>query len=380
MLLQLSSDQEFFRETTGKFLDALTPPEEIRRLRDDPSGFDASYWRRGCELGWVSLLAPEEQGGGSISGDGLIDLSVIAHEFGRRAAPGPLIAVNVAVAALSASGSAEHLAIVEQVVSGEALATWCFDGAPNQARRASSALGVVSQGSEVVVSGVARPVESADAAQFLVVVGIGDEGLTQVLVPKDAPGVSLAPLNSVDLTRRFWSVSFDDVHLPAGAVLAAGSSGAEGIDRQLQLASVIANAEAVGAMQSAFDMTVAWAFDRYSFGRPLASYQELKHRFADMLTWLQASHAINDAAVAAVCAGQPEAKELASAAAAYIGTYGCELVQDCVQIHGGIGVTFEHDLHLYLRRVTLNAALYGTPAEHRLRVSDVELERGEGGQ
>ena len=124
-------------------------------------------------------------------------------------------------------------------------------------------------------------------------------------------------------------------------------------------------------MQAAFDMTVAWAFDRYSFGRPLASYQELKHRFADMLSWLQASHAINDAAAAAVEAHSPEAPELVSAAKAYIGIYGSELVQDCVQIHGGIGVTFEHDLHLYLRRVTLNRALYGTPAEHQLRITNV---------
>ena len=118
-------------------------------------------------------------------------------------------------------------------------------------------------------------------------------------------------------------------------------------------------------MQTAFDMTVEWAFDRYSFGRPLASYQELKHRFADMLSWLEASHAVSDAATAALAAGSPDAAELLSVAKAFIGDYGGELMQDCVQMHGGIGVTFEHDLHLYLRRHTVNRALYGTPAEHR---------------
>jgi alkylation response protein AidB-like acyl-CoA dehydrogenase len=134
-------------------------------------------------------------------------------------------------------------------------------------------------------------------------------------------------------------------------------------------------AESVGAMQTAFDMTVEWAFDRYSFGRPLASYQELKHRFADLKTWLEASHAIADASAVAVAAGAPDAGELASAAKAYIGHYGAELLQDCVQIHGGIGVTFEHDLHLFLRRVTLNRALLGTPAEHRRRIVDILEQR-----
>ena len=147
------------------------------------------------------------------------------------------------------------------------------------------------------------------------------------------------------------------------------------VERQLQLAIVLLDAESVGAMQTAFDTTVEWAFDRYSFGRPLASYQELKHRFADMKTWLEASHAISDAAAEAVAARIPDAAELVSVAKAYIGDYGAELMQDCVQIHGGIGVTFEHDLHLFLRRLTLDRALYGTPAEHRERITTI-LEQG----
>ena len=122
-------------------------------------------------------------------------------------------------------------------------------------------------------------------------------------------------------------------------------------------------------MQAGFDMTVEWAFDRYTFGRPLASYQALKHRFADMFMWLEASHAIGDAACAATGEGADNAAELLSAAKAYIGQYGTELLQDCVQMHGGIGVTFEHDLHLYLRRLTVDRALAGTPAEHRQRLA-----------
>ncbi len=124
-------------------------------------------------------------------------------------------------------------------------------------------------------------------------------------------------------------------------------------------------------MQRAFDMTVEWAFDRYTFGRPLASYQELKHRFADMKSWLEAAHAISDAAAAAVQDATPDARELVSVAKAFIGHYGTELLQDCVQMHGGIGVTFEHDLHLFLRRVTVDRALFGTPADHRQRIATI---------
>ena len=119
-------------------------------------------------------------------------------------------------------------------------------------------------------------------------------------------------------------------------------------------------------------MTVEWAFDRYAFGRPLASYQALKHRFADMKSWLDASHAIADAAARRV--GRPttrQATDLVLAAAAYIGQYGPDLAHDCVQIHGGIGVTFEHDLHLYLRRIVVNRAAFASPADHRRRLADL---------
>jgi alkylation response protein AidB-like acyl-CoA dehydrogenase len=119
-------------------------------------------------------------------------------------------------------------------------------------------------------------------------------------------------------------------------------------------------------------MTVEWAFDRYSFGRPLASYQELKHRFADMKTWLEASHAMVTAAARAVQRQSPDAASTASVAAAYLGDVLPELIQDCVQIHGGIGVTYDHDLHLFLRRVTVNRALHGAPADHRQRLATLD--------
>ena len=376
MLLELSSDQAFFRETTARFLTEQVPVGELRRLRDDPVGFADGYWARGADLGWTSLLVGEEQGGGSISGEGLVDLTLVAHEFGQHAAPGPLTATNIVAAALSEVDGAAWSEAITGLLTGASIATWCVAESPPNDRLGAVSLEVRVDGDGVVLHGVKRPVESAGAADHLLVTGRTGSGLTQVLVPRDAVGVSVAPMRTVDLTRRFSVVSFDGVRVPAVAVVGEVGQADAQVERQLQLALVIANAESVGAMQAAFDMTVEWASDRYSFGRPLASYQALKHRFADMKAWLEASHAISDEATAAVASGAPDAGEMVSAAKAFIGQYGAELLQDCVQLHGGIGVTFEHDLHLFLRRHTVNRALYGAPAEHRQRIAAL-MEQGE---
>jgi len=368
VLLDLTPDQEFFRETTAKFLADLVPVDELRRLRDDADGFDRTYWKRGAELGWTSLLVSEANGGGSVSGRGVVDLAVIAHEIGWAAAPGPFTTTNLVAAALSDTDT--HKDVLDGLIAGTTIASWCLTEAPPSDGLGDVALEVRVDGDELVLSGVKRPVESANVASHLLVVGRTGDGLTQVLVPTDTEGVTVEPMGTVDLTRRFSLVRFDEVRVPASAAVGEVSGAADQIERQLQLALVMLNAESVGAMQRSFDLTVEWAFDRYTFGRPLSSYQALKHRYADMKSWLEGSHALADAATDAIEDRAPDAGELVSAAKAFIGDYGVELVQDCVQLHGGIGVTYEHDLHLFLRRVTLDRALLGTPGEHRLRVAD----------
>ena len=370
MLLDLSAEQEFLRDTTAKFLSNEVPVSDVRKLRDNPDGFDRSYWRRGAELGWTSFLVSEEAGGGSVSGRGLVDLTLIAHEFGRNAAPGPLLPSNLVAAALSWTHSGHHADLLGGLLDGTDVASWCYEERPGR-RIGDAELEVRAEGDQLVVTGSKRPVEAAAQATQLLVTGRTGSGFTQVLVPAGAPGVSIRPMESVDLTRRFYSVDFEDVRLPISAAVGEPGGAAAQVERLLQHALVIQCAESVGAMERGFDMTVEWAFDRYSFGRPLASYQALKHRFADMKSWLEGSHAIVDAAADAVESATEDAAELASAAKAFVGHYGAELLHDCVQIHGGIGVTFDHDLHLFLRRLTLNRMLFGTPAEHRLRVADI---------
>jgi alkylation response protein AidB-like acyl-CoA dehydrogenase len=154
------------------------------------------------------------------------------------------------------------------------------------------------------------------------------------------------------------------------AVGAVGGAAAQ-IEQQLQVALVIQCAEVCGGLDRIFAATLQWAFDRYSFGRPLASYQALKHRFADMRTWLEACHATTQAAAAAVQAASPQAAQLVSVAKSFVAERALQILQDCVQLNGGIGVTWEHDLHLYLRRATSHRSMYGTPEDHRQRLADL---------
>jgi alkylation response protein AidB-like acyl-CoA dehydrogenase len=371
MQLDLSSDQEFFRETTARFLEDLVPVATVRELMDDPQGFTDEYWRRGAELGWTSLLVDEVHGGGSISGDGLADLAVIAHEFGAHAAPGPLLPTNVVAGALSSQGGDQHDDVLAGLLDGSGVATWAHGERRPHDHLSEIALTIRPDGDDLVLDGVKRPVESAGRAGHVLVTGRTGDGLTQVLVPTGTPGVTVRPLEGLDLTRRFSEVAFDGARMPRTALVGELGGADDQVELQIQQAIVIGTSESVGAMQAAFDMTLEWVFDRYSFGRPLASYQAIKHRMADMKVWLEASHGLADMATAAVSARAPEAPVVASAAKAYVGDNGAELLQDCVQLHGGIGVTFEHDMHLWLRRQAVNRMLYGTPVEHRLRITSI---------
>jgi alkylation response protein AidB-like acyl-CoA dehydrogenase len=368
----LTSDQELFAATTRKFLEDKADVTTLRQLRHDERGYDPAYWQQGCELGWTSLLVSEDDGGGSVSGEGVEDLALVAYEFGFHASPGPLIATNVVASALSRGGTDGQKAdVLGALVAGEIVASWAFPEAGSRGILGAVSMEAGPDGAGWTLTGTKQPVESGAEAQCLLVAARTGDGLTQFLVPADAPGVTLTPLRTIDLTRRFSSVRFEGVKVDAAAVVGgAGDAGAD-VARQLGLANVMQCAEMVGAMDRAMDITVDWAMARYSFGRPLASYQALKHRFADMKTWLEASHALSDAATRAVQDESGDADEVVSGAKAYIGNYGPELCQECVQMHGGIGVTFEHDMHLFLRRVTLDSLLYGTVTDHRLRLTDL---------
>ena len=366
MELELSEEQAFFAATTRKFLAAESPTTAVRALEHDPLGFDPGVWRRGAELGWTSLLVAEEHGGGAFSEHGLTDLVLVAEELGRVVAPGPLVPVNVVADAVARHGTDEQrAAVLPHLLDGTAVAAWC----------GPDPVAATPAGDGWTLTGQIAPVEAgAQAAHLLVAVATPD-GVAQALLPADAPGLTVTPLEGLDLVRRFASVDLDAVAIgPEDLVGPVGEEAEAAIEAAYRLAVVLQCAETVGAMDTVFTMTVEYLGDRYSFGRPLASYQALKHRVADLKLALEASHGIATAAARAVAASAPEAADLVDAAAHWIGPHATELVQDCVQLHGGIGVTWEHDLHLYLRRVTVNRATYGTPEDHAERIAARLLE------
>ncbi len=365
----LTDDQQFFRETTDRFLSSKCDIAEVRRLVGTVDGFDRGYWSQGAELGWTSLLVPEAQGGGSISGDGVVDLSVVADVFGRRVAPGPLMPANVVAGALAAAGDDGHADLLGRILSGEAVTAWC--GAEHALGSGSV---TATRGDDgYALSGASAPVEAAAQADTLLVTAGSNGDLAQFVVPVTSEGVTVTPLAGLDPVRRFARVDFDAAAVPATARLETAGTVADDVERQLQHVLVMQAAMLVGAAERTFEFTVDWAFDRYSFGRPLASYQELKHRFADMKMWLEASHALAAALAREVQVGAPGAAETASATKAYLGAHLAELMQDCVQMHGGIGLTTDHDLHLYLRRVSADRSLFGTPAQHRQRLAALAI-------
>ena len=372
MDLTLNGDQSFFQETTRRFLESEAPLTRVRELADDPNGFDRAWWRRGAELGWTALVVPEDHGGGTLSGRPCADLAIVAEEFGRLVSPGPLIPTNVVAATVARSGTPEQRAeVLPAILAGEAVAAWCVKG-PDRGWLAGD-LGVEARrdgDGGFVVAGTATMVEAAGSADWFLVSARSADGPVQVLLRGDTPGIRVTRLGGLDLVRRFGKVHFDDVAAPGAAVVGGGpgDGAADDVGRQLRLGAALEGAQMAGVADRVLELTVGYAFDRYSFGRPLASYQALKHRFADMKLWLEASHATVEGATRAVD-DDVDVERLVSAAKVYVGDHVPELVQDCVQIHGGIGVTWEHDIHLYLRRVTLGRGLYGTPDEHRERLA-----------
>jgi len=378
--LRITDEQQLLQETTRKFLESTVPLESVRRLADEePAGFDAAWWRSGAELGWTSLLVPEDEGGGSLSGHGLLDLVLVAEEMGRLVSPGPLAPVNVVAQALVRSGTpAQRMEFLPGLMSGDSVAAWCL-GAAAAGIEPGGQVRAAAQDGGVVLDGATGPVEGAAQADlYLVTVGTVD-GVAQFVVPSDTPGLSVEPAHSLDLVRRFAQVRFDQVRLADDAAIGAPETAAGDIERQLQTVAVLQCAEMAGVLDRVFEFTVEYAADRYSFGRPLNSYQALKHRFADMKMWLEAAHATAGAAARAVDAESKHAPELVSVAKAYIGDRGPALIQDCVQMHGGIGVTWDHDLHLYLRRMVVDRTQWGTPADHRERVAvAMGMEKEEG--
>jgi alkylation response protein AidB-like acyl-CoA dehydrogenase len=220
-----------------------------------------------------------------------------------------------------------------------------------------------------MVSGTKAYVEAAAQAEHFLVTARSAGGLTQLMVPRDTPGLEVIPGRSIDMCRRYGRLHLDGVRVPSTAALGIPGDAGTSLEHQLQVAIALQCAESVGAAERAFETTIEYARDRFAFGRPVISFQALKHRVADMFQWLEFSKAISEALAAEIDAGGDEAARLASVAKVYVADHCLDIVDECVQISGGIGVTWEHHVHLYSRRIVVNRALFGTPEQHKVRLA-----------
>jgi alkylation response protein AidB-like acyl-CoA dehydrogenase len=358
-------DHELLRETTRRFLSEHQPLAEVRRHVEEDDLFNPSIWRQGSELGWTAMLIPAEHEGGSVTEQPLVDLIAMAEELGRELNPGPLVPCAVVADAITQFGTdvqrKEHL---PPLANGDVIAAWCLsgDGSPEPGAIEVTA---VRDGEGWRLDGVARYVQGArDASLFLVVARHGDE-ILNVLIPSTVERISAADHQGLDLTRRFAEVRLEGLAVPASAVVPGGW---DVVERGLALATVLHAAESVGAADRLFDSTVDYTKKRVQFGRPIGSFQALKHRMADMLVEVEGMRAATYYAALALGDGLDDAAEAVATAGAYVFDTFAHLCGEALQLHGGIGFTWEHDVHLFVRRAKVNQVLYGDGAWHRERL------------
>jgi alkylation response protein AidB-like acyl-CoA dehydrogenase len=361
MYFDLTDEQEAIRSTAHDFLASRLKSERMREIAGSDDGTDEAGWGEMAELGWAGLALPEEWGG---QGLGIVDLAVLFEEMGYALAPSALFSNTVVGLALAQGASDEQKERwLRPLAEGTARGTQAMVDAGSTGTPGAYPMKAEADGDGIVLSGKKELVaDAAGAAFFLVATSDG----RRHIVPADAEGVSVAPEISIDTTRRLSTVNFDGVKVPADQTLPG--HGAEW-GRVYLLGAVALAAESTGVAQRALDMAVAYAKDREQFGRPIGAYQAVSHRCAQMLLETENSRsAVYGAAWAADA--DPDALPLsASMAKAYASDAGWRVPDASIQVHGGIGFTWEHDLHFFLKRGRANASMYGDARWHREQVA-----------
>jgi len=352
---ELTEEQAALREVSRAMLTANCPPQLVRSLASAGKDTDDKLWQLAAELGWLGLAVPEELDG---AGQGLTELCLVAEELGRAAAPGAFIDSALAALVLARAGDPVP-GLVADLAAGGQRASLAHHGRV-RGRRSDS-----GSGAGIVLGGRATAVQAAASANWLLVTVTvdGEAGRRLVLVARDR--VTVERRRTLDETRQWYDVILDDVAVTAADFVTADEAA---IAWMADAAAVLTCADALGGGERLLDMTVGYVKVREQFGRPLGSFQSVKHKVADMLTTLKGARAATYYAAMALDAGAAVAPLASSAAKAFTGEGIAELAGQALQAHGGIGFTWEHDLHLYLRRAKVDEMLYGTTAEHQERV------------
>jgi alkylation response protein AidB-like acyl-CoA dehydrogenase len=370
-----NEEQELLRNTARKFFENECGSETVRRLMETPEGISAELWKKLAEQGWLGLIFPEQYDG---MGLGLVDLVVLMEEMGRAVAPGPYFSTVLlgGLAILEAGGEGQKKEWLPRIAAGDRRVALAWMEPSAQLGPDGVTLTAVEKGGKYTLSGTKLFVHDAHTADALVVAartrpGAGADGVSLFLLPKGTKGLETTLLPTMDQTRKLCEVACSDVTVGADALLGAAGAGWAPLARVLDRATVALCAEMCGGAQKVLDMTVEYAKIRQAFGRPIGSYQGVKHRAADMLVDVENSKSITYYAAWALDENSPEAPLAVSMAKAYVSDAYRRVAAAGIQLHGGIGFTWEHDLHLYFKRAKGSEFTFGDATHHRERVAQL---------
>jgi alkylation response protein AidB-like acyl-CoA dehydrogenase len=368
MAKDFDSGVELLRTTTARYVANVWPLDEVRRVANGGE-VSLSDRSRTAELGWFSPFAAEEFGGGSASGSSIHDVFTVAVERGKALVPGAFVSNNVAVFSLSEVATGEQrTAFLGELIAGEKGATWAL---AIDRGSASVDVGVATasrRNDDFEISGEFNLVQDTETVDWILVDGEIEGEKWTWIVSADAPGVEREICETLDLTAQLGRVSLDRVRVGADECLGGGPISSAHLEDRLNLANALIVGDMLGVMERLLAQSVAYAKDRFAFGRPIGSFQAIKHLIADMSMRFQASLSTGTAMVEALQSRDDHASEIVSIAKSFVAENGHFIGQGALQIHGGIGYTWESDLHLSLRRLASDAVLYGDATFHRERI------------
>ena len=366
-----SDEQDMLRQTARAFLEEHCPTTFVRHMMEDDKGYSADLWKEMAELGWLGLAFPEAYGG---QGLGFVDLTVILEEMGAALLPSPFLStVILAGQTILLSGSeAQKKAYLPKIAEGALIATLAMtEPAGRFDAEGITAVKATPQGTGFSITGTKLFVPDAHIAELLVVAARTKEtddksaGISLFLVEGNSPGVSTTLLKTMDQTRKQCEVVFDNVQVGRDRLMGTLDQGWPILQKVLNLATVSLCAEMVGGAQRVLDLSVSYAKERVQFGRPIGSFQAIKHKCAEMMLQVESAKSAAYYAAWAVDEDVPEAPLAVSMAKAYCSDAYRNTAGEGIQVHGGIGFTWEHDMHLYFKRAKYAEFTFGDATYHR---------------
>ena len=369
MKLAIATEQQELGDAVRRFLADRAPLSRVRELMETPDGMDRAVWQQaGAQLGLQGITIPEEYGGAGFS---FAEQAIVLEELGAALYGGPYLAsaVVAATALLSASDEAARRELLPPIASGQGVATLAVtedDGSWDPAAVRLTASPAVSGGGWIL-DGHKSFVLDGHTADLILVVAATGSGLSLFGVQADAAGLNRRVLPTLDQTRKLARLEFRSV--PAARLIGAPGEAGAVLARTLDVAAIALAAEQLGGAQRALDMAVGYAKTRHQFGRPIGSFQAIKHRCADLLLEVESLRSAVIYAAAAVAEDSPEVPTLAALVKALASDTYFHVAAENIQIHGGIGFTWEHDAHLYFKRAKASELFLGDSNYHRERLA-----------